>query len=71
MIVRRAGASDCRFQSLALTRRGRAITPKLAALADENDAEFFADLDIETRERIATALKDIVRVRGLRGAPVD
>ena len=30
MIVRRAGASDCRFQSLALTRRGRAITPQLA-----------------------------------------
>jgi DNA-binding MarR family transcriptional regulator len=71
MIVRRANAADRRFQSLALTRKGRAITPKLAALADENDAEFFADLDIETRERIATALKDIVRAKGLRGAPVD
>src|SRR3984885_15508981 len=69
MIVRRANASDGRFQSLALTRRGRAITPQLAALADENDAEFFADIDIETRERIATALKDVVRVKRLRGAP--
>ena len=71
MIVRRANASDGRFQSLALTRRGRAITPQLAALADENDAEFFANLDIETRKRIATALKDVVRVKRLRGAPVD
>ena len=71
MIVRRANASDGRFQSLALTRRGRAITPQLAALADENDAEFFANLDIETRVRIATALKDVVRVKRLRGAPVD
>jgi DNA-binding MarR family transcriptional regulator len=71
MIVRRANGADRRFQSLALTRRGRAITPKLVALADENDAEFFVDLDIETRERIATALKDIVRAKGLRGAPVD
>ncbi len=71
MIVRRANASDGRFQSLALTRQGRAITPQLAALADGNDAEFFADLDVETRERIATALKDIVRVKRLRGAPVD
>ncbi len=71
MIVRRAGAADRRFQSLALTRQGRAITPKLAALADENDQEFFADLDIETREKITAAMKDIVRRKGLRAAPVD
>ena len=46
LIVRRATAGDRRFQSLALTRQGRAITPKLAALADQNDKEFFADLDL-------------------------
>lgn len=71
LIVRRANAGDRRFQSLALTRAGRAATPKLAALADENDREFFADLDSATREAIATAMKDIVRRKGLRGAPVD
>jgi DNA-binding MarR family transcriptional regulator len=71
MIVRRANAADRRFQSLALTRQGRAITPKLASLADENDEEFFADLDIATRDRIAAAMKDIVRRKGLRAAPVD
>ena len=71
MIVRRASVADRRFQSLTLTRQGRAITPKLAALADENDAEFFADLDIETRDRIAAAMKAIVRRKNLRGAPVD
>ena len=51
--------------------QGRAITPKLAALADKNDKEFFADLDIETRETIAAAMKAIVRRKGLRSAPVD
>jgi DNA-binding MarR family transcriptional regulator len=71
LIVRRAGAGDRRFQSLALTRQGRAITPKLAALADQNDEEFFADLDLKTREMIAAAMKDIMRRKGLRGAPVD
>ncbi|HEV7479813.1 MAG TPA: MarR family transcriptional regulator [Roseiarcus sp.] len=71
LIVRRINAGDRRFQSLALTRQGRAITPKLAALADENDAEFFADLDIETRAAIAAAMKAIVRRKRLRGAPVD
>ena len=32
LIARRASAGDRRFQSLALTRQGRAMTPKLAAL---------------------------------------
>jgi DNA-binding MarR family transcriptional regulator len=71
MIVRRSNASDRRFQSLALTRKGRAVTPKLAALADENDQEFFADLDIETRDTITGAMKAIVRRKGLRAAPID
>jgi DNA-binding MarR family transcriptional regulator len=71
LIARRANADDRRFQSLALTRGGRAITPKLAALADQNDAEFFADLDPKARETIAAAMKDIVRRKGLRAAPVD
>jgi MarR family transcriptional regulator, lower aerobic nicotinate degradation pathway regulator len=71
LVVRRAGAGDRRFQSLALTARGRALTPKLAALADENDREFFAGLDLEARETIAAAMKEIVRRKGLRGAPVD
>jgi DNA-binding MarR family transcriptional regulator len=71
MIVRRANGADRRFQSLALTRQGRAIGPKLSALADENDAEFFAHLDDRTRETIGAAMRDIVRRKGLRGAPVD
>jgi DNA-binding MarR family transcriptional regulator len=71
MIVRRSNASDRRFQSLALTRKGRVITPKLAALADKNDQEFFADLDIVTRDTITGAMKAIVRRKGLRAAPID
>jgi len=71
MIVRRAEGRDRRFQSLALTRQGRAILPKLAALADRNDAEFFDGVDIETRQAILGAMKAIVRRNGLRGAPVD
>ncbi len=71
LIVRRANAGDRRLQSLALTRGGRAITPKLAALADQNDAEFFADLDPTTRETIVAVMKEIGRRKGLRGAPVD
>jgi DNA-binding MarR family transcriptional regulator len=71
LIARRANADDRRFQSIALTREGRAAAPKLAALADQNDQEFFAALDGETRKTIAAAMKDIVRRKGLRGAPID
>jgi DNA-binding MarR family transcriptional regulator len=71
LIVRRVSTGDRRFQSLALTRQGRAITPKLVALADENDAEFFANLDSGTRAMITAAMKAIVRSKGLRGAPFD
>ena len=71
LITRRLSAGDRRFQSLALTRQGRALAPKLAALADRNDEEFFAGLDRGTREIIQAAMKDIVRRKGLRAAPVD
>jgi DNA-binding MarR family transcriptional regulator len=71
LIVRRANAGDRRFQSLALARGGRTITPKLAALADQNDAQFFADLDPKTRETIMAVMMDTVRRKGLRGAPLD
>jgi DNA-binding MarR family transcriptional regulator len=71
LIIRRANAGDRRFQSLALTRKGRATAPKLAALADENDEEFFAHLDPSARQTIAAAMKDIVRRQGLRTVPID
>ena len=71
LIIRRANAGDRRFQSLALTRKGRATAPKLAALADENDEEFFAHLDPSARRTIAAAMKDIVRRQGLRTVPID
>ena len=71
LITRRANAGDRRFQTLALTRKGRTEAPKLAALADENDAEFFAHLEPALRETIAAAMKDIVRKQALRTVPVD
>jgi DNA-binding MarR family transcriptional regulator len=71
LITRRANAGDRRFQTLALTRQGRGAAPKLAALADQNDEEFFAHLDRSTRETIAAAMKDIVRRQGLRTVPID
>src|SRR6185312_3750534 len=44
LIVRKASRDDGRAQTLALTARGSDLVPKLAALADRNDAEFFGQL---------------------------
>ena len=49
LIRRDASADDRRAQTLTLTAEGRALVPRLAALADQNDAEFFGDLDPSLR----------------------
>lgn len=62
---------DRRAQRLALTASGRALVPRLAALADENDAHFFGHLDVETREDLARTLRALVEARGLERVPTE
>lgn len=71
MLVRAADPKDGRAQTLALTPTGRALVPKLAALADANDAEFFAHLAPEDRAALFRILGEIVEKRGLKSLPVD
>jgi DNA-binding MarR family transcriptional regulator len=66
-----AETGDRRFQSLALTPAGRKLVPVLAALADQNDAEFFGRLTDEQRSGLLALLKDIVRERQLKDVPVN
>ncbi|HEY1923106.1 MAG TPA: MarR family transcriptional regulator [Tepidisphaeraceae bacterium] len=62
---------DRRFQSLALTPAGRKLVPVLAALADQNDAEFFGYLSDQQRTDLTDLLKDIVRRRDLKNIPIS
>lgn len=62
---------DRRYQDVALTAAGRVLVPKLAALADTNDDEFFGHLKSDERATIETFLKDIVRRAGITDVPVD
>ncbi len=71
LLVRAADPQDGRAQTLALTRAGRAMVPKLAALADANDAEFFDSLAPEDRAALLRILREIVEKRGLKTVPVD
>lgn len=71
LVIRSAGGDDRRFQSVGLTAAGRRLVPKLAALADKNDSEFFGHLSDEQRDQLADLLKDVVRRRGLKGIPTQ
>lgn len=71
LVTRTYGKEDRRYQSIALTAPGRALVPKLSALADRNDAEFFGHLTPEERATLETVMKEIVRRRGLRTMPID
>ena len=71
LVTRAPHASDGRAHTLALTPKGRSLIPRLAALADQNDAEFFDHISAEERATVERVLKEIVRVRGLKRIPVD
>jgi DNA-binding MarR family transcriptional regulator len=71
LAARIASEDDGRSQLLALTRQGRALVPKLAAIADRNDAEFFDHLAQKERAVIEAAMKSVVQRLGLKALPVD
>ena len=71
MLTRAADPEDGRAQTLSLTLAGRALVPELAALADANDAEFFAGLAPKDRAALIRILSGIVEKRGLKSLPVD
>jgi DNA-binding MarR family transcriptional regulator len=71
LLVRTANPGDGRAQTLSLTRAGRSMVPKLAALADANDAEFFDHLAPKERAVLLRTLREIVEKRGLNSLPVD
>jgi DNA-binding MarR family transcriptional regulator len=71
LLVRVASASDARAQTLALTEAGRAFVPRLAALADLNEAECFAHLPAADRETLTRILRDAAKRYGLTTTPID
>jgi len=70
LIIREASAEDGRAQTLALTDRGNALVPDLAALADRNDAEFFEWLTTDDRETLGRILKSLARRGNMTAIPI-
>jgi MarR family transcriptional regulator, lower aerobic nicotinate degradation pathway regulator len=70
LVSRAASPTDGRAQTLALTDKGAALVPDLAALADENDAEFFACLPATERETLRRLLKQLAEHGGMTAFPI-
>jgi DNA-binding MarR family transcriptional regulator len=71
LVTREDRTDDRRYQSIALTATGRRLVPKLAALADESDEEFFTSLSAKEREALVATLKKLVKAKGLQKVPTD
>lgn len=71
LIGRRADPNDGRGQVLTLLPKGRNLVPRLAGLADQNDASFFGVLSPAERDALQRLLKKIASVRGLTSHPTD
>ena len=71
LVTREDRTDDRRYQSIALTATGRRLVPKLAALADENDEEFFSSLSAKEREALVATLKKLVKAKELQKVPTN
>lgn len=71
LIKREANREDRRAHMLALTSMGRALVPRLAELADANDATFFGALTPDERIGLEKLLRKIALDRELTNVPVE
>ena len=71
LALRAADPEDGRGQTLALSPEGMRLTPRLAALADANEAECFGALDPAQRAALSALVREAVARLGLKTPPVD
>ena len=71
LVAREADADDGRAQILTLTAKGRRLTPKFAALADENEAECFGGLSPDERRDLRAILEKTIARQALHVSPTD
>ncbi|UTH75159.1 MarR family winged helix-turn-helix transcriptional regulator [Chromobacterium sp. IIBBL 290-4] len=70
LIERSVDDGDARLVVLALTPAGRALVPRLAQIADENDQRFFGHLSEAQQAQLRELLESIVRQQQLTEIPV-
>lgn len=70
LIQKGSSTVDRRGQTLTLQASARKLVPRLARLADQNDAEFFGGLSPNERSLLMKMLRNIAAARDLKSTPV-
>ena len=71
LVVRQANPDDGRAHTLELQPAGRALVPRLAALADRNDAAFFGRLAPGERRELDRLLRRLAADHAPTSVPVE
>ena len=71
LLLREASESDGRAQALRLTGKAERMVPRLAALADLNDAESFSQFSPEERRALRAMLEKSVTRLGISQVAID
>lgn len=71
LVRRRLAEGSAREQLLSLTAKGRSFVPRLAALADENEAHFFGHLSEHERRALMDACRALAAHHGLLSPPLN
>jgi DNA-binding MarR family transcriptional regulator len=70
-VAREDDKNDGRAHRLRLSSHGRDLVPRLSALADRNDAEFFDHLTAAERAELERILKAVIERHGLKTLPIS
>lgn len=65
LIIRKAG-NDRRSIIVSLSKKGEALTPKLAKLAELNEKEFFSCLNDTEKKQLKSILKKLLQQAGIQ-----
>ncbi len=71
LIAKEQNPDDGRAHKLKLTKAGMNLVPKLAALADQNETECFAQMPDNDRRALERILKDTVARLGIAATPLE
>jgi len=71
LVSRRDRTDDRRYQDIELTTAGQRLVPSLAAIADQNDEEFFSPLSAREHGALVATLKKLVHAHGLHRIPTE
>lgn len=71
LLKRTLAKGSARDQLLVLTEKGRALVPRLALLADQNEDHFFGHLDTALRRELMCTFQSLAEFHNIQAPPLE